>query len=214
MRPRFALWSDYGYPARTYRSATARGARPSIGRNIFLAAIVVIAAVIGISELHGHAVDKKGLPDASGAHPQNLSPPSANATGRRYASVAAIPLSPQPAFPMNQAMADVPASVPAAPDPSPHATPAAAAGVSGDHEMPPDLTAIPGALTKTNAPPSPPAARPALKSALTLTGAGPRKLASFARHPHGDTHRFAGYAEAIAKLSQSRELRAALRLFL
>jgi hypothetical protein len=67
MRPLFSLWSDYGTPGRKYRMSVAR---PSIIRKMFLTAVIVAAAAIGIRELYGQ-IDKRGLLEPT-AHPQSL----------------------------------------------------------------------------------------------------------------------------------------------
>jgi hypothetical protein len=211
MRPLFSLWSDYGTPTRKYRiSLAARSARPV--RKIFLTAVIVAAAVIGMRERYGQAVDKRRVLEPA-AHPQSLMTPSASPTGRRSASIAVIPLSPQHALSMDNAGIVSPASVPP-PEPSPRAAPAMAAGVAGDYEIPPALAAIPGAQAKAGALPRTPAALTAMKSADGPRSAGARRIVHVARHTHGDGRGFAGYAETIARLGHSKELRAALQLFL
>jgi hypothetical protein len=200
MRPIFSLWSDYRRPTRNYRmSASARVS--SIGRKIFLTAIIVAAAVIGIRELYGQAVDKRGAPEALAAHPQST--PSVNATGKRFANVAAIPLSPQPVVRMDNG---------ASPAPTPEAAPAEASKVSGDRPLQ-ALATVPSAMAKASALP-PPAAFAARKAADQPKGAGVRRVVRVAHHPRGDHESFGGYAEAIARLAHSNELRAALRSFL
>jgi hypothetical protein len=212
MRPLFSLWSDYGAPARTYRmSVAARGTGFSVIRKIFLAAVIVAAAVIGMRELHGQAAGKRGLPEPT-AHPQSLLTPSANPTGRRSAGIAAIPLSPQPALSMDTAAIVSPAAVPR-PERSPQADLVVVSGTSGDHAIPAALAAIPGAQAKASALPRPPALA-AMKSADEARSAGARTFVRVARHTRGDGRGLARYAEAITKLGHSRELRAVLQMFL
>jgi hypothetical protein len=212
MRPLFSLWSDYGTPARKYRmSVAARSAGFSIVRKIFLTAVIVAAAVIGMCELYGQAVDKRGVLEPA-AHPQSVLTPSANPTGRRSASVAAIPLSPQPALSMDTAAIVSPAPVPA-PERSPEADPVAVSGTSGDHAIPTALAAIPGAQAKASALPRPPVLA-AMKSADGSRSAGTRTFVRVAHHTRSDGRGFARYAEAITKLGHSRELRAVLQMFL
>src|SRR6202034_2071906 len=110
---------------------------------IFLTAVVVAAIVIGVRELYGQATDKRGKLEPA-AHSQTQVTPSANTAGRRSASVAAIPLSPQPALSMNSAAVVSPAPV-FPPEPSSQVAPVMASGVSGDHAIPLALAAIPGA---------------------------------------------------------------------
>jgi hypothetical protein len=204
---RFSLWSDYGMPARKYGLSAHR---PSLVRKVFLTTIFVAAAVIGIRELYGQATDKPGLPEPA-AHPQSLVTSIANPTGRRFASVAAIPLSPQPALSTDDVAIVSPVPAPA---PSPRADPLVAAGVSDDHAIPPALAAIPGAQAKASALPRTPVVLAAMKGADGPRSAGARKVVHVAHHTRSDGRGFAGYAEAIARLGHSRELRAALQMFL
>jgi hypothetical protein len=178
---------------------------------MFLAAVIVAAAVIGLRELSGPAMEKRGVTGAPDARSQALRLPSANATGSRFASIAAIPLSPQPPLLMDEApvASPAPASVP---HPSPENSPAVVVGDASDHEIPPALTAIPDALAKASSLPRR-AGFTAMKAA-DKRSVGPSKAVTFARHRHDVPQRFVGYAEAIAKLSHSRELSAALRSFL
>jgi hypothetical protein len=211
MWPRFSLWSDYRAPARKYRmSSIAHGGRSSISRKIFLAAIIVVAAAIGIRELYGQAADTR-VSDAPGPHSQTSSPPSVNATGRRFARAAAIPLSPQPVGGTDQVAALSPS-----PAPAPEADSAAGPKVSSDHPTPalttPALAVVPGALAKASAPP--PAALAAMKAADQPKSAVGRKVVRTVQHPHSNRESFGGYAEAIARLGHSKDLRAALRFFL
>ncbi len=202
---RFSLWSDYGMPARNY-GRSMHG--PSIVRKIFLGAVIVAAAVIGIHELYGYAVEKRLL--EPGARPQSLSTPSANATARRSAGVAAVPLSPQPALSSDHAevvAATIGSPAPAhPPEPSSEVT-AGASTVSGDHAIPPSLTAVPGALAKAGALPQAPATlaamRPAAALAAVKTAEGPksvgaRNVVHLAHRAHHDGRSLIGYAEAVA----------------
>jgi hypothetical protein len=216
----FSLWSDYG-TARKY-GTSARGGGPSISRKIFLTAFVVTAAVIGIRELYGQAVDKRGLEPA--VHAQSPLTPSANPTGRRFATVAAIPLSPQPALSTDHAEVVAATSVSPAPARTPEAATIVASAVSGDHAIPPALTAVPGAQAKAAALPQPPATFAAMrppgalastKSADSPRSVGARKVVHIAHFTRSDGRALAGYAEAIAaRFGHSRELRAALQSFL
>jgi hypothetical protein len=214
MRPLFSIWSDYRTPSRKYRmSALGRGDRPSVCRKIFLTAVMVAAAVIGIRELYGQAVDKRGLEPA--VHAQSPITPSANPTGRRFASVAAIPLSPQPVLSTNTAATDTPPAVSPASVPAlePPADPVVASKVAGDHAIPPALAAIPTA--QAGALPRPPAAVLAMKFADGPRGAEARKPARVAHRTRSEGRGIGGYAEAIAaRFGHSRELRAALQMFL
>lgn len=210
MRPLFSLWSDYGTSARRrYVSAASRRNLLSAGRKFFLTTVIVAAAVIGIRELYGRAVDTRG-PEPT-AHAQTPPTPSANRTGRRFASVAAIPLSPQPALSVDIPAAVSPIPVPA---PEPRADAEAASRVAGDHAIPPALAEIPGAQAKASALPRPPAAPAAINLADGPRSVGARRLVRVAHRTRTEGRGFAGYAEAIAKLGHSRDLRAALQMFL
>ena len=49
MRPKIAMWSDYGAPRRKHwRARSRRSSRSSIGPIILAAAVVVVAGVIGL----------------------------------------------------------------------------------------------------------------------------------------------------------------------
>jgi hypothetical protein len=92
MRPRFSVWSDYGAPARKgWMSASKRGTRTSIGPMILLAAVVVLAAVIGISGIYPQIIDAEWVQGTS-AHLPKISLSSPRATRKRSGIVAAIPL--------------------------------------------------------------------------------------------------------------------------
>jgi hypothetical protein len=217
----FSLWSDYGTPQKYGMSA--RGGRSSIGRKIFLTAFVVTAAVIGIRELCGQAVDKPGLLE-SAAHAQSPPTPSANPTGRRFASVAAIPLSPQPALSEVVAATIVSPAPARTPEASSEAASLVASAVSSDRAIPPALTAVPGAQAKaaglpqmaaTFAAMQPPATSVAMKSANGPKSVGARNVIHVAHSPRHDGRALAGYAEALAaRFGHGKEMRAALQLFL
>jgi hypothetical protein len=216
----FSLWSDYRTP-RKY-GMSARGRRSSIGRKIFLTAFVVTAAVIGIRELYGQAVDKRRLEPAT--HGQSLVTPSANPTGRRFASVAAIPLSPQPALSSDHAEVAAAKIVPPIPARTPEATTVVASTVSDDHAIPPALTAVPGALAKAAALPQtaatsaavrPLATSVAMKSVDVSKNVGARNVVHVEHRVRHDGRSFVGYAEAVAaRFGHGKELRAALQMFM
>jgi hypothetical protein len=80
MRPNFTMWSDYGAPAqRQWMSSSKRGAGSSIGPKILLAAVVVVAGVIGISGIYPQVIDAEWMQD-SGTHLPLLSLPTSAAT--------------------------------------------------------------------------------------------------------------------------------------
>jgi hypothetical protein len=90
MRSKFSMWSDYGTPAQKHWMSTSkRGTRTSIGPKILVAAVVVVAGVIGISGIYPQVIDEEWVQNA-GTRP-SLSAP----TTRRSGIVAAIPLPPR-----------------------------------------------------------------------------------------------------------------------
>jgi hypothetical protein len=92
MGPKFSVWSDYGASAhKHWMSAPKRGTRTSIGPMILLAAVMVVAGVIGISGIYPQIVDAEWVQD-TGTHPQKMSLSSPHATRKRSGIVAAIPL--------------------------------------------------------------------------------------------------------------------------
>ena len=53
MRPKIAMWSDYGSSRhKHWRSPSRRSTRSSIGPRILVAAVVVVAGVVGISGIY------------------------------------------------------------------------------------------------------------------------------------------------------------------
>jgi hypothetical protein len=101
MRPKLAMWSEYGAPHWT--SASRRGTRTSIGPKILLAAVLIVAAVIGVSGIHPQVIDAEWVQDDAGTqagtqpgtHSPKMMPSTSGVTTRRSGIVAAIPL-PQP----------------------------------------------------------------------------------------------------------------------
>ena len=57
MRPKIAMWSDYGAPRRKHWRARSRPSSRSIGAMILAAAIFVVAGVIGISGMYPRIID-------------------------------------------------------------------------------------------------------------------------------------------------------------
>jgi hypothetical protein len=68
-----------------WKSASRRGTRTSIGPKILLAAILVVAGVIGIGGIYPQVPDADSLRDAVGTHPR----PPRRATNTGQASVSA-----------------------------------------------------------------------------------------------------------------------------
>ncbi len=93
MRPKFSMWSDYGAPAqRQWISASKRGTGSSVGPKILLAAVVVVAGVIGISGIYPQVIDAEWVQD-TGTHLPIMS--LSTAAAKRTPSTAAATLSPQ-----------------------------------------------------------------------------------------------------------------------
>jgi hypothetical protein len=92
MRPKFSVWSDYGAPAqKPWMSAPKRGTRTSIGPLILLAAVVVVAGVIGIGGIYPQIIDAEWVQGTSTRLPK-MSLSSLRAIRKRSGIVAAIPL--------------------------------------------------------------------------------------------------------------------------
>jgi hypothetical protein len=92
MRPKFSVWSDYGAPAqKSWMSASKRGTRTSIGPMILLAAVVVVAGVIGISGIYPQIIDAEWV-EGTSTHLPKISLSNPRATRKRSVIVAAIPL--------------------------------------------------------------------------------------------------------------------------
>jgi hypothetical protein len=111
MRPKFAMWSDYGAPAqRQWMSASRRGTGSSVGPKILLAAVVVVAGVIGISGIYPQVIDAEWVQDA-GTHLPIMSLSTA-ATKRVPGTAAAIPSPQRRTITTGQTAASSPRSVP------------------------------------------------------------------------------------------------------
>ena len=93
MRPKFSMWSDYGAPAqRQWMSASRRGTGGSVGPKILLAAVVVVAGVIGVSGIYPQVIDAEWVQDA-GTHLPIMS--LSTAAPKRVPATAAANPSPQ-----------------------------------------------------------------------------------------------------------------------
>jgi hypothetical protein len=104
MRPNFTMWSDYGAPAqRQWMSTSKRGTGGSIGPKILLAAVVVVAGVIGISGIYPQVIDAEWMQD-NGTHLPVLSLPT-NATTKSSTTGAAFALRGRHAITTGQAVA-------------------------------------------------------------------------------------------------------------
>ena len=137
MRPKIAMWSDYGAPRhRHWRTPSRRSPRSSIGPKILVAAVVVVAGVIGISGIYPQVIDSEWVQGTS-THSQRVAQSEPAPTTRRSGIVAEIPLPPRrtpattgeavaPPPPAVRAAAVPPAPAPATPPARVAAAPAAA----------------------------------------------------------------------------------------
>jgi hypothetical protein len=152
MRPKLAMWSEYGAPHWT--SASRRGTRTSIGPKILLAAVLIVAAVIGVSGIHPQVIDPEWVQDdagtQAGTHSPKMMPSTSGMTTRRSGIVAAIPLPPQRPTTTGQASPEMSQSVGAVEQRA--ETPTLA------------LAEIPDAEAMADAPPANPAVAAAAKS--------------------------------------------------
>jgi hypothetical protein len=118
------MWSDYGAPAQKHwRSPYRRNTQSSIGPKILLAAVVVVAGVIGISGIYPQIIDSEWVQDPA-AHAAKVAARTDAAAPRRSGIVAAIPLPPRRVA-VTTGEAAVATARPATPAPAP--APAAAA---------------------------------------------------------------------------------------
>ena len=90
MRPKIAMWSDYGAPRhKHWRSPSRRSRGSSIGPKILVAAVVVVAGVIGISGIYPQVIDSEWV---QGPSPRSQrvaqSEPTPTPTTRRSGIVA------------------------------------------------------------------------------------------------------------------------------
>ena len=96
MRPKIAMWSDYGAPRhKHWRTPSRRSRRSSIGPKILVAAVVVVAGVIGISGIYPQIIDSEWVQGPS-PHSQRVaqSEPTPTTRALRHRcgdSVAAAP---------------------------------------------------------------------------------------------------------------------------
>jgi hypothetical protein len=163
MRPKAAMWSEYGAPHWT--SASRRGSKTSIGPKILLAAVLIVAAVIGVSGIHPQVIDAEWVQDSEDTHASSnlpkMTPPPTATTPRRSGIVAAIPL-PQPRpTPTTTGLASVSAP---RPERAAELLQSVAAGEEPAETATLALAEIPDAEAKADAPPAKPAIAAAAKS--------------------------------------------------
>jgi hypothetical protein len=217
MRPKFSIWSDYGASTRKHRmSAAIRGAPASIGPKIFLAAVVVVAAVIGISGLYPKVIDEAWVQNAAGTDPPKMSLVSADATPKVPGVVATIPVPPHRTVTAGRATVSPPGAAPA-PELSrqrmsvPTIEPPAVEPPA-DAATPLALAAIPDAEAKAYAlPPDRALAHAAKPDDKPRAAVMKKNLVRVERHQHSVAGPFAEYLQALTKLGRSKELKAALR---
>jgi hypothetical protein len=211
MRPKFSIWSDYGASQKHWMSAAKRGTPTSIGPKIFLAAVVVVAAVIGISGIYPKVIDEAWVQNAEGTHLPNMPPPTADATPKPPGIVATIPLPPHRAITTGQATVSSPGAAPAR-ELSQLRLSVPAIEPPADTATPPALAAIPDAEAKADALPPDRAAADAAKPAdKPRVAVEKKKVARVEHHQHSVAGPFAEYLQALTKLGRSKEVKAALR---
>jgi hypothetical protein len=94
MRPKIAMWSDYGAPRHKHWRAPRRSSRSLIGPKILVAAVVVVAGVIGISGIYPQIIDSEWVQGTS-PRLQHVAHTETAPTPRRSGIVAEIPLPPR-----------------------------------------------------------------------------------------------------------------------
>lgn len=184
MRPNFSVWSDYGAPAQKHwMSVSKRGSGTSIGPMILLAAVVVVAGVIGISGIYPQFIDADWVHDTT-THPPKVSLSGPHATRHRSSIVAAIPLG---AVTTGEAAVSSRAGL--APPLSQLRTTAADLEPPSETAAPPAAATISDAETKTGA--------TAAETALTKPAKKPRvvkkKVVRVEHHQRGYSDAYAQY---------------------
>jgi hypothetical protein len=162
MRPKIAMWSDYGAPRhKHWRTPSRRSRGSSIGPKILVAAVVVVAGVIGISGIYPQVIDSEWVQGTS-PHSQRVAHSEPTPTPRRSGIVAEIPLPPRRASattgeavapPPVRAAAVSPAALATAPN-------AAAPNAAALNALGPNAAASPARMAAAHAPA--PASSPAL----------------------------------------------------
>jgi hypothetical protein len=190
MRPKIALWSDYGSPARKHwRSPYRRSTRSSIGLKILLVAVASAAGVIGISGIYQQIVDS-GLVQNAGTRAKRTIADAT--TTRRSGIVTAIPLSPRGAATTGEAASSAPRVVPPAPagaEPPKAQNSVAAVEVSPNETAPPPVD-IPSDQAKPAA-----VASPVVRSAQRDVSRAPvvKKRVARTEHHRGSSGAYAQY---------------------
>jgi hypothetical protein len=112
MRPKIAMWSDYGAPRhKHWRTPSRRSKRSSIGPNILVAAVVVAAAIA----VYPHIVDSEWVHKVS-SQVKRAAVAEVKAA-RRMGLVTAVPLSPRRDATTVEAATSTPRAAPAVGEP-------------------------------------------------------------------------------------------------
>jgi hypothetical protein len=187
MRPKIAMWSDYGAPRhKHWRTPSRRSTRSSIGPKILVAAVVVVAGVIGISGIYPQIIDSEWVQGPS-THSQRVAQSEPTPTTRRSGIVAEIPLPPRrtPAT-TGEGAAPVPAATPTPAVPAPTVTPAPvrAATAPAPAAAPARVAAAPApAATAPASPPATSEMRPSVGAAAEQPAANPDAALAIADIP-------------------------------
>jgi len=195
MRPKLAMWSDYGAPARKHWTrASKRGTRRSIGPKIFLAAVSVVAGVIGISGIYPQIIDAEWVQGAAGTRLSKIAPPTTEATTKQSSIAATIPPPSRRATAKGRPSVSAPGAA-SAPEPSQSVE---AVEPPAETASPLPLAAIPDAEAKADvllADPMVAAAKPGNKPAdkLRVVAMARKKVVRVERHQRGHSRAYAQY---------------------
>jgi hypothetical protein len=151
MRPKIAMWSDYGAPRhKHWRTPSRRSSRSSIGPKILAAAVVVVAGIIGISGMYPQIIDSEWMQGA-GSHAKRIAVALATTT-RRTGIVTTIPLSPRRDATTGEAATSIPRAAAAIAEP-PKARSTVAAVEQPANETAPVSADVPDAEAIADPPP-------------------------------------------------------------
>jgi hypothetical protein len=199
MRPKIAMWSDYRSPTKKHwKSPYRRNTRSSIGLKILLAAVVLVAGVIGISGIYPQIIDSEWVRNA-GTHAKR--PALAEATTRRGSGpVTAIPLSPRgAATTTGDGAASAPRAAPPGPatvEPSKAPSSIAAAVDVSPSEIAPPPADVPDAQVVADPPVQPAvAANPVVRPAPRYVARAPvvKKRVARTEHRRNNSSAYAQY---------------------
>ena len=113
MRPKIAMWSDYGAPRhKHWRPSSRRSSRSSIGPKVLVAIVVVVA---GVSGIYPQIINSEWVQSA-GSHAKRI-PVAEARTARRIGIVTAVPLSPRHDATTDEAATSTPRGAPAVGEP-------------------------------------------------------------------------------------------------